>query len=411
MVDVDYWKLQRWVGRNFRGVGAAGVVSLLVIGGCAHQQSGKESEATEAREVDRLESQIEELARTNGRLSKRLDEMEDEVFLLQDRVEAHRLALQRRGRMRSRTEGEGRAEAEAPNPPPQTNYGAPRGRYRVRGYNSRRAKRPRQDGSRRHRVRRIPLSEQQSRSGPTGGTDEDRDGSQRQTERESSSVSAESRTEDEREAGGDEESETLVVTNDDFRKFAREVGGGSTSSGDSSPSASSSSKKAQEPVTDEKLSTTSELKKRSADQKPAGQTSEEDSASAGEAFEGDSGLDLYKSSLAKYRSGEYATALEGFDRFMQGDPRSDYRDNGLYWKGECYFGLGQYDRAIEQFQRVLEEQPDGNKVPDAMLKMALAHRERGERAEAQRLLEKLVQRYPSTNAGRLGKEKLSDLDS
>lgn len=214
-----------------------------------------------------------------------------------------------------------------------------------------------------------------------------------------------------RDSGGDEESETLVVTNDDFRKFAREAGGSSTSSGDSSSSGSSSSKKAQEPVTDEKLSTTSELEKRSADQKPTDEKPEEDSATSGEAFEGDSGLDLYKSALAKYRSGEYSIALEGFDRFMEGDPRSDYRDNGLYWKGECYFGLGQYDRAIEQFQRVLEEQPDGNKVPDAMLKMALAHRERGERAEAQKLLEKLVQRYPSTNAGRLGKKKLSDLDS
>ncbi|MFB6371993.1 MAG: tetratricopeptide repeat protein, partial [Bradymonadaceae bacterium] len=101
----------------------------------------------------------------------------------------------------------------------------------------------------------------------------------------------------------------------------------------------------------------------------------------------------------------------GFESFLDGSPRKDYRDNGLYWIGECHFGMGDYKTAIEYFQRLLDEQPEGNKVPDAMLKMALAYRELGMSDQARGLLEKLTRRYPSTNAGRLGKKKLSDLDS
>jgi TolA-binding protein len=96
---------------------------------------------------------------------------------------------------------------------------------------------------------------------------------------------------------------------------------------------------------------------------------------------------------------------------MDGSPRRDYQDNGLYWIGECYFGLGRHERSIDYFERVINEQPDGNKVPDAMLKMALAYKELGNRAKTRSLLEKLTNRYPTTNAGRLGKKKLSDLNS
>ncbi len=134
------------------------------------------------------------------------------------------------------------------------------------------------------------------------------------------------------------------------------------------------------------------------------------SSSVEEQYAGRSGLDLYRMALAKYRSGAYETALGGFEAFLDGDPRSDYRDNGLYWLGECHFGLGRHQKAIDYFQRILDEEPNGNKVPDAMLKMALAYREIGRNDKAQSLLEKVTQRYPGTNAGRLGEKKLSTFD-
>ena len=83
-------------------------------------------------------------------------------------------------------------------------------------------------------------------------------------------------------------------------------------------------------------------------------------------------------------------------------------DNALYWIGECHYGLGDFTRAVSFFERVMEEQPDGNKVPDAMLKMSLALDQLGNRDRAEQVLETLTQRYPMTNAAQLGAKRLAD---
>jgi tol-pal system protein YbgF len=435
MASKQILSLERWVGWT-------AAASLVAVSGCAHQTT-KDEAAQKVTKVDKLESRIEELERTNGRLSVRLEEMEDEVFLLQDRVEAHRLALRRRNVMEKDPSGDRRASA--PQQPPRTNYGRTRqpqqgGRYQVRGNNAQRQYRqgrPQQGTS-------IPLSEQQARgtntqprrrpnSGATngessqGGTTGSAEGSGGAEEK-IASDGRESGGSNSDSQGGSGEKE-VVITADDFQRFASEMegsgysrtskSGGKTSSGSGSQSGDAGSvkkdaraKRAQKRVTDERLETTDE--KESAVSAKSGKTGSADKSSgppSDKPFKGSSGLDLYKSALAKYRSGEYATALAGFEKFMAGGPRHDYQDNGLYWIGECHFGLADYDKAVRYFKRVLDEQPDGNKVPDAMLKMALAFRELGMPEKARGMLEKLTRRYPSTNAGRLGQKKLSDINS
>ena len=421
MLRLDFSAFDRWLG-------LAATLALAGTPACAHQQK-KDAQAKQSTEIRKLQSRLEELEKTNGRLSVRVDEMEDEIFLLQDRVEAHRLALQRRKRMRQSTRGE---SAQAPSPAPQTNYGAPRqnGRYQVRGYNTRRRGESKRTPQR-SRGRRIPLSQQQARGTanaqrqqprqqdqPTADESGHTDGKRAKNGR---VPAGKQTTADKQTTGGSagassggSDSDSIVITHEDFQRFAKKQKqntGGSAGGGSSSKSSSSSgTKRAKERVTEEKLATSDQVGDESGEETSA-PTNSSDGPSAGANFSEKSGLDLYKSALAKYRSGEYATALRGFQQFLDGKPRIDYRDNGLYWIGECHFGLGDFKTAVEYFQRVLEKQPDGNKVPDAMLKMALAYRELGLQEKARGLLEKLTRRYPSTNAGRLGKKKLSDLNS
>lgn len=415
MRNDDWWSKRSLVGCAVFASVAAGV------SGCAHGADSEE-ESAEAVKVEKLESRIQELEKTNGRLSVRLDEMEDEVFLLQDRVEAHRLALKRRGFMNGGNGGQ--ARAKAPEPTPQTNYGQQRnqGRYPVRGRSGHspedRRKPAPDDGA-----TRIPLSNQQAqgRQGrrARGEAGENERGASAGSERAGASKDRARRgrtRERQRPSGGGESEEKVVITEEDFQKFANDVeegdGGGAADSGGSGGSASG--KEAKRPVTDEKLPT-GDGDEPSAKANERAPSTGEPEAPAPELdedpFSGKSGLDLYKAALGKYRSGEYATALEGFEQFVSNGPRKDYRDNGLYWVGECHYGLGDFEKAVEYFQKVIDEEPGGNKVPDAMLKMALAYREMGMKDRAQRTLEKLTDRYPSTNAGRLGEKKLSELNS
>jgi len=385
--------------------------------GCAHS-TGSDRQSAQAKKIQKLETRVEDLEKTKGRLSVRLDEMEDEVFLLQDRVEAHRLALERRGRMEDRT-GD-RSRAKAPEPTPQTNYGgqrtrrSDRERFPVRGESGHSPREGRKSRTR-SRGTKIPLSRQQARGEPresASGQSNSRPESRPETPEETKNSG--DRSEGNEESSGGE----IVITNEEFREFASRAGDGNETSSESAPTESSGADappsrggdaNAKRPVTDEKLPTDGRTSSTPSERAPERSDGEDPEHS--DPFSGKSGLDLYKTALAKYRTGEFSTALSGFKRFLSSGPRSDYRDNGLYWVGECHFGLGNFEQSVDYFQRILEEEPDGNKVPDAMLKMALAFREMGMEDRARRKLQELTDKYPSTNAGRIGEKKLSELES
>ncbi len=327
--------------------------------GCAHQVEQKA--ATQEKQLLVLKARLDEAERNNGRLNVRIEELEDDVFLLQDRVDANRIALQRGGIMGPRSQA---SAAQKPSASPESYWG------NTPQYNPYVAEeRP---------VTRIPL----------GGGDDNDWHVQGETYREQIPTSS--------VPTGSQESE-LVITEKEFDAFQSEYGG--TPARSSSSSSSSTGKQAQAPVTDKKLATTAELQGGSSDsetKEPAPKPRRQDA------------LGMYKDALAEYRSGNYREALGGFEGFLASNPQSDYLDNALYWIGECHFGLGQYENSVSYFQRVMKEQPDGNKVPDAMLKMSLAYDRVGRGAEATRLLEDLNRQYPATNAGRLASQRLAE---
>lgn len=376
---------QMLLGRPLKALLVPTIFGLSIGAGCAHQQPADKPQvqAQQQETIAQLESRLREVERTNGRLNVRIEELEDQLFLLQDMTESNRIALQRRGYMQRGTYINRNARAQAPQPAPESYYGAgsPYGTQQAQQPNTRQAPAPKP-----RKVTRIPLSRQQ---GGAYGNDAQPQPQQQAAPKEASPVEP-------ADAGDAEE---VVITEDEYRKFFGEPPARKKKASSSSSSSSSSSKRAQPPVTDEKLATSDQGAKEA---KPSEKSTPTRKS-------GQKPLDLYKTALADYRSGNYADALEGFRAFLNSGPNSNYLDNALYWVGECHYGLGDYEQATSYFQRVLREQPDGNKVPDAMLKMSLAYERLGKPGETRALLEKLTNRYPTTNAGRLGAQKLSEL--
>ncbi|MGM0557353.1 MAG: tol-pal system protein YbgF [Myxococcota bacterium] len=359
------------------------VIGLTFGVGCAHQQTASNQDAAE-RKIEKLQSRLQEVERTNGRLNVRIEELEDTVFLLQDRTESNRIALQRRGKIRQGTTISPRAEA--PQPAPESYYYGEDNPYGSEVDRRQRKDDERSQDQNRRPVTRIPLSNQQAyRDGRSPEQGDQQEPSEPRQQPQSQQQNSQN-------GGGDGADEAeIVITEDDFRRFAGNPPSSSSESSSSSSSSKSSGKKAQAPVTDEKLGAKGE-----------------DSESVDKPKVGANPLDTYRTSLAQYRSGNYSEALAGFQAFLEAGPKADYVDNALYWIGECHYGLGQYAQAVKFFQRVLRETPDGNKVPDAMLKMSLAFEKLGRQDDSQALLQKLTDRYPTTNAGRLGAQKLSE---
>lgn len=356
-------------------------IPAMISTGCSHQNSIANQQATQTAAT---QTRLEEVERTNGRLSVRVEELERQLLLVQDRIEATRLSMQRR---ENSAMAYGESPATRPQPVPESYYG------HADAYSAAAAANPAQEQrAKRRPVARISLSDEQS-----GMLDAP----------EQNSVSAAAPVVDPVvEQQLEDDGEELVITDADFRAFAgieyRPATSGSTGSVASSipPAVSNSGKVAQPPVTSERLSTSQELNRQES-------TAEKASSQPSAIAKGDL-LGLYQESLAKYRAGNYAEAMVGFQSFLDAGPRPDYIDNALYWIGECHYGQGDYSRAVTYFQRILDEIPNGGKAADAMLKMSLAYDRMGQGTDAVELLTKLTNQHPTTNSGKLAAKRLEE---
>ena len=119
----------------------------------------------------------------------------------------------------------------------------------------------------------------------------------------------------------------------------------------------------------------------------------------------------YRQALETLRAGDPEAALEGFRRFLDGNPRHDYADNAQYWIGECYYDLHDYQAAEPEFRKVIDHYPDGNKVPDAMLKLGFTLLAEQQEAAGRGVLESLPRAYPKHEAARLAAYRLAHPDA
>ena len=90
-------------------------------------------------------------------------------------------------------------------------------------------------------------------------------------------------------------------------------------------------------------------------------------------------------------------------------PKSDLADNAQFWIGECHMSLEQYEQAILAYQEVIKKHPKGNKVPNAMLRQAVAFAEIKDKTSAKLLLKKVIKEYPNSSEAQIARAKLKTL--
>ena len=102
----------------------------------------------------------------------------------------------------------------------------------------------------------------------------------------------------------------------------------------------------------------------------------------------------------------FADGRKGLQKFLRDHPKHELTVNAIYWIGEAYYGEKQYEKAILQFQDVIQKFSKHAKAPAALLKQGLAFGALGEKATEQALLKKVVAQYPKSPEGKKAKELL-----
>jgi tol-pal system protein YbgF len=119
--------------------------------------------------------------------------------------------------------------------------------------------------------------------------------------------------------------------------------------------------------------------------------------------------ELYASAKQAYDNGDFQSALQGFELFLEKFSDSDRADNARFWIGEIYFAEQWYERAILEYEKVIKNYPDGNKVAGAYLKQGFSFEKIGENANARLILNELLEKFPDSNEAKIAKKKLANL--
>jgi len=116
----------------------------------------------------------------------------------------------------------------------------------------------------------------------------------------------------------------------------------------------------------------------------------------------------YVAAKQAFDQGDFEAARSAFESIIKDFPKSEHADNAQFWIGEIYYREKWYEKAILEYQKVIENYPKGNKVPASLLKQGFAFISLGDKANARLILKELSQKYPESSEGKIALQKLKE---
>lgn len=441
---------------GYRGLAWLGVAvgCAILAGGCALTQKHKESQKTSKLEtkIEKLNRKVRSLQRENGSLMARMQQLDEEVTLLEDKISGTQSLVERA------------IQGRAPRRGHKKEYRV--GRRDSRSIDSNRGIELSDVQSRTAGRSRNNSEEQSSRestddSGSGGSsssevTSASESRPEQKTEPDKKSVTITQEDYEQKWKGADEEPTITTSEPEPSNDEPSESGSnkedsaitpppkgemfGEQNNNDSAPSPSNNAKGGHaKPQTQDasaaesaEVSTAPEQNKDNSEANAASvdapapdqSATEKDSStdkqnSTSEQNKEDEPVDFRQFKVAQkvyehardlYLDRKFERAKSAFKHFLSRDPSADYVDNAWYWIGECLYGMKRYGEAISTFKKIRREFPSGNKVPAALVKMALAYRQKGQPKIAKQKLQIVVNDYSEAPAAKRARKFLDSDD-
>lgn len=117
--------------------------------------------------------------------------------------------------------------------------------------------------------------------------------------------------------------------------------------------------------------------------------------------------EVYLEAQADYLQGRYELAVAGFERVAAAG--GELADNARYGIGDALLAVEQLEPALEQFEMVIRDFPESNKVGEAWYKKGLILHRLGHESDAREIFEDILDVYPGTPAARAARRQLESL--
>lgn len=104
----------------------------------------------------------------------------------------------------------------------------------------------------------------------------------------------------------------------------------------------------------------------------------------------------YQGLLLLMNSRDYRAAASGFLGFLKKHPASPYAPNALFWAGESFYAMGDYARAIKEYQNLVDKYPQDERVKAAIYKQGMGFSRLNKNDQAKLFFQKVLAEYPNT---------------
>ena len=106
----------------------------------------------------------------------------------------------------------------------------------------------------------------------------------------------------------------------------------------------------------------------------------------------------YERAFGLLRQANYDEAEKAFKTFIEKNPKDKLIDNAKYWYGETLYVRGRFDEAAVAFADAYQQNTQGNKAPDSLLKLAMSLSAINKVPDACTTLLELKSKYPNATA-------------
>ncbi|SHM42084.1 tol-pal system protein YbgF [Roseibium suaedae] len=103
----------------------------------------------------------------------------------------------------------------------------------------------------------------------------------------------------------------------------------------------------------------------------------------------------YNRAYSQAVNGDYVSAEEGFQSFLQLYPQDRLAPSAQYWLGESLLAQRKFREAADAFLKTYTEHPGGDKSADSLLKLGVSLQGLGERDAACATFSELQTKYPN----------------
>jgi len=106
----------------------------------------------------------------------------------------------------------------------------------------------------------------------------------------------------------------------------------------------------------------------------------------------------YDRAFSFLRQANYDDAEKAFRGFIDKNPKDKLIDNAKYWYGETLYVRGRYDESAVAFADAYQQNPQGNKAPDSLLKLAMSLSAIDKVPDACATLIEMKNKYPNASS-------------